>query len=75
MDRIYLVDWGIPMQRRRMFYYNLNKIKVKYELVGSMSTQSVFIVADLELAREVHVLASRYGLSHFYRCEEITANM
>lgn len=71
MDKTYLVDWDIPMQRRRMFYYNLNKIKVKHELVGSMSSQSVFIVADIKLAREVHDLASSYGLSHLYSCREI----
>lgn len=66
MENLYVVDWDIPMEKRRMFYYYLNKIKARREIVGSMSSQSVMMVNDEDLAREVYVLASKYGRTSLY---------
>lgn len=51
MNETYIVDWDLPMEKRRMFYYYLEKIKKKHEVEGSMSSQSVMIINDSDLAR------------------------
>lgn len=66
MEKKFIVDWDIPEKKRRMFYYYLNKIKVRREIVGSMSSMSVMIVRDKDLALEVFSLASEYGRSSVY---------
>ena len=66
MGNVFIVDWDIPEKKRRMFYYYLNKIKVKREIMGSMSSMSVMIVKDRDLALEVFNLACNYGRSSIY---------
>jgi len=69
MSKAYIVDWDIPMEKRRMFYYHLNKIKDAWGILGSMSSMSVMTVLDKDLALEVFNLASRYGRSSIYEAK------
>ena len=71
-DRFFLVDWDIPIGSRRMFYYYLNKIRAKRELSGDMSSRSVMMVADADLAREVYDLTSKYGRASLYLASPLT---
>jgi hypothetical protein len=74
---LFIVDWDIPSQPttlRRMFYYHLNKIKNNHNLVGSMSSRSVFMVQDKKLAQEVYSLASKYGHTSLYQAEILESN-
>jgi len=72
--RTYIVDWDIPTERRRMFYYYLNQVKARHGLEGSMSSQSVMMATDEELAREVFALASKYGKASLYLADLIESN-
>jgi len=68
---MWLVDWDIPSEKRVLFYYHLGKIKKKYGLYGVMSSQSVMLVDDESIAREVYELANRYGQANLYRVEKV----
>lgn len=70
-ETIFIIEWDISLKRRRMFYYHLTKLKKKYGLFGSMSTMSVMVVDNVEVARAVHNLAKEYGESHLYEAKEI----
>jgi len=70
-EKLFIVDWDIPAKKRRLFYYYLMKLKKKYGLFGSMSTMSVMVVDNVEVARAVHNLAKKYGESHLYEAKEI----
>ena len=67
-EQVYIVDWDIRRERRRMFYYYLTKLK---GLQGSMSTASVMVVDSLEVARAVFELAKKYGRAHLYEAKEL----
>jgi len=70
-ETIFIIDWDIPAKKKRMFYYHLMKLKKKYGLFGNMSTMSVMVVDNVEVARAVHNLAKEYGESHLYEAKEI----
>jgi len=73
MVHVYLVDWDIPRGVRRKFYYELAKIKRAHGLHGSMSSQSVMLIDDGSVAREVYELANRYGQANLYRVEKVAS--
>lgn len=60
--------------RKRMFYYYLNKIKASREISGSMSSKSVMITDDEGLAREVYDLAIKYGRASLYEGSLLASN-
>jgi len=66
---IWVVDYDIPVEpkaKRMAFYRGLWAILKKHEIVTSKSTQSVWIIDDEEIAREIHGHANSYGVSHIY---------
>jgi len=71
---VYIVDYDIPTNpawRRVYFYKKLRKLRTSHDLTGKLSTQSVLIVQDEELAKAVHALAMEYGKSNIYKAETI----
>ena len=67
---VWIVDWDIPLEphsRRRAFYRALKKLRKGFGLEGSLSTASVLIVEDEELAWKVYELASSHGRSNIYQ--------
>ena len=72
--RYWVVDYDIPVRpqaRRRAFYRALQGIVRKYDVVADRSTQSVWIIDNEQIAREIHSLASEYGRSHLYTATRI----
>jgi len=70
---LYIVDWDIPehpASSRSAFYRALKKLRKERGIYGAMSTQSVLITNNRELATAVHSLASQYGRSHLYKAVE-----
>lgn len=67
---LWVVDYDIPVDdsaKRRAFYRALHDILESRKIVtGKRSTQSVWIIDDEEIAREIHTLASSYGTSNLY---------
>jgi len=71
-ETIWIVDYDLFMSNsRRQFYREVKRLMRELNLVGSLSTFSVVIVKDEELARRVFDLASKYGRAHLYRAERI----
>ena len=71
---VFIVDYDIPLEpawRRVYFYKKLKKLRASHDLTGKLSTQSVLIVQDEKLARDVHRLAADFGKSNIYRAEPI----
>lgn len=68
-DVVYVVDWDIPTNppgRRRAFYRALRKLRKVHGLLGRLSTASVLVVRDRDLAWAVYHLAAEYGTAHIY---------
>jgi hypothetical protein len=67
---IWVVDYDVPVKpaaRRMAFYRALWKLLKLHGLERSgRSTQSVWIIDDEEIARDIHNLARSYGKSHLY---------
>jgi hypothetical protein len=67
---LWVVDYDIPVDdgaKRRAFYRALHDILDSRKIVtGKRSTQSVWIIDNEEIAREIHNLASSYGTSNMY---------
>ncbi len=70
----FIVDWDIPTKCRRMFYYHLKKIRLKYEIQGTMSTASVMHTDDRKLAEDVFNLATKYGKANLYAASLVRTN-
>jgi len=70
---VWVVDWDIPLTKDRYkFYHALRKLKERLGLAGGMSTMSVLITADENLAYEVYNLAQRFTERvHIYRAVEV----
>lgn len=72
--KVFIVDWDLPTEpawKRVYFYKKLRKLRAKHGLEGAMSTQSVLVVKDEQLAWDVHRLAKDYGKSNIYRAEKL----
>jgi hypothetical protein len=69
-ENLWVVDYDIPVEgvaKRRAFYRALHEILESRKIkTGKRSTQSVWIIDDEEIAREIHNLASSYGTSNLY---------
>jgi len=60
-DTIYIVDWDLPVgNSRRAFYRKLARLKEELGLHGQMSSMSVLITKDENLASQVYELAEKY---------------
>ena len=61
-DIIYIVDWDLPVgNSRHGFYRALARLRNELGLHGSMSTMSVLITKDENLASQVYELAKKYA--------------
>ena len=71
---VWLCEWDISLNRNRFrFYRALGRLKKELKLEGQMSTMSVLITRDEELARRVFYLASEFTPRvHLYKAEEVT---
>jgi len=71
-ETVWIVDYDLRMANsRRQFYREAKRLMRELGLMGSLSTYSVVVVNDEELARAVHALASKYGRAHLYKAERI----
>lgn len=71
-ETVWIVDYDLSMSNsRRQFYREVKGLMRELGLMGSLSTYSVVVVKDEELARAVYALASRYGKAHLYKGERI----
>jgi hypothetical protein len=72
----FVVDYDIPAEpasRHMQFYRRLWKLLGAANIeIRKRSTQSVWILDDMGIAKQIHDLASVYGVSHWYRAERIT---
>ena len=67
--KYWVVDYDIPIRphaRRRSFYRALHRILVKHDIVADRSTQSVWVMDNEGIAKEIHALALGFGRSHLY---------
>ena len=71
---VWLVKWDISLDRNRFGFYRVQRrLKKELKLEGQMSTMSVLIARDEELARRVFYLASEFTPRvHLYKAEEVT---
>jgi len=69
---VWIVDWDIPVGPHRFgFYRELRRLRKRLGLVGRMSTMSVLITQDRQLALAVFELAARYTERvHLYEARE-----
>jgi len=69
---VWIVDWDIPVGSRRFgFYRELRRLRERLGLVGRMSTMSVLITQDYQLALAVFSLAAQYTERvHLYEARE-----
>ncbi len=69
------MDYDIPVEskaRRMAFYRGLWKILEENRIVRSgKSTQSVWIIDDERIARQIHEHAIQYGRSHLYNATPV----
>lgn len=72
-DTVWIVDWDIPLGRDRYrFYRRLAKLKRELGLHGKMSSMSVLITEDRELAFRVYDLAVMFADKvHIYEAREV----
>jgi len=71
-ETVWIVDYDLRMANsRRQFYREVKRLMRKLNLSGSLSTFSVVVVQDEELARAIYALASRYGRAHLYKAERV----
>jgi hypothetical protein len=67
---LWVVDYDIPVEpraKRMAFYRGLWKILQDHKIVTKgRSTQSVWIIDDEAIAREIHEHALQYGRAHIY---------
>ncbi len=72
---VWVVDYDIPVEsraKRMAFYRGLWKIMAAHRIPKSgRSTQSVWIIDDEQIAREIHDHASTYGTSNLYNATPI----
>jgi hypothetical protein len=70
---VWIVDWDIPLTKDRFkFYRALRKLKKELGLHGAMSTMSVLITEDRELAFRVYDLALMFADKvHIYEAQEV----
>jgi len=69
---VWICDWDIGVGRDRFrFYRGLKKIRKEMQLEGQMSTMSVLITVDRELASRVYELARAFtDRVHLYEARE-----
>jgi len=72
---VWVVDYDIPVTKDRFrFYRGLSRLKKELGLFGEMSSMSVLITRDHELAYRVYQLASAYtDRVHLYEAKEVTS--
>jgi len=70
---VWLVEYDIGLGKNRFaFYRALKRLQNELGLFGQMSTMSVLITRDEELARRVFDLASKFtSRVHLYWAEEV----
>jgi len=74
-DRVWVVDWDIPAAdkaARQRFYRRLRYIWLNYYGDTRMSTMSVLITDEEDLAREVYSLARKYGRANLYEARPVS---
>lgn len=73
-DTVWIVDWDIPLTKNRFrFYRALRKLKKELGLMGKMSSMSVLIMEDRELAFRVYDLAVMFADKvHIYEAREVS---
>lgn len=69
---VWVVDWDIPLTKDRFrFYRALRRLRKELGLHGAMSTMSVLITEDEELAWRVYNLVVNYTSKvHIYEARE-----
>lgn len=69
----YILDWDIPLGRDRfVFYRQLAKLKKELGLQGSMSSMSVLITSDADLAERVFEIARQFAKCvHMYKGRQV----
>jgi len=73
-ERVWVVDWDIPAAdkaARQRFYRRLRYIWLNYYGDTRMSTMSVLITDEEDLAREVYQLARRFGRANLYEARKV----
>lgn len=69
---VWLIDYDLSMNKpRRQFYREVKRLMNERGLMGALSTYSVIVVNDRELAIAVFDLATRYGRAHLYRAVQV----
>jgi len=71
---VWIVEWDIPSDsaaKRVRFYRALKKLWVASQGEKEMSTQSVLVTDNPELAGEVFNLAKAFGTCHIYEARQI----
>jgi len=71
---VWIVDWDIPSTSaalRVRFYRALKKLKKAYDIETEMSTKSVFVTDNEELARDIFGLSKGFGVAHLYEARQI----
>ena len=73
-NTVWIVDWDIPLTKNRFrFYRALRKLRRELGLVGRMSSMSVLITEDRELAFRVYDLAVTFAdRVHIYEAREVS---
>jgi hypothetical protein len=74
---IWVVDWDISLSKDRFrFYRALRKVKKELGIDGEMSTMSVLITQDKELAFRVYDLALTFAdRVHIYEAKEVSTRV
>jgi len=72
-ETVFIVDWDLPVGPMRFgFYRALKRLRRDLGLHGRMSTMSVLITKDQDLATAVYHLARRFSTRvHLYRGREV----
>lgn len=70
---VYIIDWDVSVGRERFaFYRQLAKLKKELGLQGSMSSISVLITSDADLAGRVFEIAQQYTKRvHMYKGRQV----
>jgi len=73
----WLIEWDISLSKDRFkFYRALRRLKRERGLMGSMSTMSVLITEDEELAFQVYDLALMFAdRVHIYEAREVSTRV
>ena len=70
---MYIIDWDVSVTPGRFaFYRQLAKLKKELGIQGSMSSMSVLITSDANLADRVFEIAQQYATRvHMYKGRQV----